>query len=359
MVRVKYFLGKYSRSYMAIIFSAWGIYLRFLELAERDLWVDELASFRATEGALKPFWQNATYGSELISFPGQYLITWPFVRMFGLNKWGIMIPSVLSTLIGFYLLYLICQRYLKNSLSYGIVFALACFNHELIFHSFEFRPYSILPTLSLGVFYVADTIISQLDQFSLFKKFWAGVLLVFTTIYHAYGIIILFFIAGFLILRELSMRPAGEIFHKTWKFLGCVLLIAVPLFLWYAVGSKAVKGMMWMDSFEFIPNPLVDLVGFLKAVFCNLTGHRYLYFLFGGVILSFLISHKERFVQIGFFAVLVVMPIQILLLIDLNKSYWFLQRQFIWVTPLFIFLVGWCWDSIFNFWKGLYQRKLA
>lgn len=349
--------NRYSRFFITFLFAGWGIYLRVLRLAGRDFWVDEFCSLQGTQGALKPFWKSMTYGAELTAFPGHYLVTWPCVQIFGPHKWGIMIPSIVSTVIGFYFLHLICLRYLKNSLSHAIVFALACFNPELIFHSFEFRPYAILSTLSLVVFYFLDTIVSDPAKISLSKKVWIGGVFVFTIIYHAYGVIILFFITVFFLLRQLAVEPVKEVLRKTWRFLGAVLLITIPLFLWYAAGSKAVQGAMWMDTFQFIPNPIVDGIGFLKAVFCNLTGHPRLYFLFLGIIISFLIPHERRLVQMGFFAVIVIAPVMLLMLIDLAKNYWFLQRQFIWVTPLFLFFIGWCWDEVFLLGMAWLQRK--
>lgn len=348
MFRILEFLNKHRSQCITIIFVIWGIYLRFCGLARRELWNDETYAFPWLSGPLKPFWQRLSYGAELTSFPGHYLTTWPFIQIFGLNKWGIMIPHIIATFIGFYLLYLICRRYLRSSVSYAVVFGLACFNPELIFHSFEFRPYSVLATLSLAVFYFSDTLICQKHQLGRGRKFWIGVLFIFTVFYHAYGAMILFFITVFFAMKEMAVRSFKEILADSWRFYILVSLIALPVFLWYAMGSSVVatKLSLGIDTFQFIPNPLVNLVGFLKGVFCNLTGDRRLYFLCAGIIFSFLIPHKNRMIHIGFLLILVLIPIQIILLSDLNQNYWFLQRQFIWIMPLFIFFLGWCWDSV-------------
>jgi len=54
---------------------------------------------------------------------------------------------------------------------------------------------------------------------------------------------------------------------------------------------------------------------------------------------------------------MVVIPMTVLCLIDLGRRYWFLQRQFVWVMPLFALFLGWCWDSCFVWTKGKFDKK--
>ena len=127
-----------------------GMGLRVHRLATRELWGDELFEFYQFKGPFMPFWFNDRYAmADHSAYPGEYLLNYPFVQMFGLNKWGIMVPHIILTILGFLLLYKLCQLYFKTTWGYVAAFALVCFHRELIFHSFEFRPYAVLPTLAL------------------------------------------------------------------------------------------------------------------------------------------------------------------------------------------------------------------
>ena len=72
-----------------------------------------------------------------------------------------------------------------------------------------------------------------------------------------------------------------------------------------------------------------------------------LYFLLLGAFIPFFLPHKDRFKQLGFLLILILLPIEFIFLSDLWGSYWFLQRQFMWTVPLFAFYLGWCWDALF------------
>jgi len=134
--------------------------------------------------------------------------------------------------------------------------------------------------------------------------------------------------------------------------MGVVALVIVPIFLWYASGTTINRHLakeLDIKVFEFIPNPLTEPVGFLKAVFGNLVGHRIFYIFLLGLFLSAVLPQRDRWPQIIFFFVVVVVPIQLIMMSDLRQGYWLLQRQFIWITPLFVLYLGWCWDSIIRF----------
>src|SRR3989338_3669672 len=70
-----------------------------------------------------------------LQFPGDYILIYPFYRLFGENKWGLAIPHIIITAIGFYLLYILCRKYLKTVLGYTITFAIFAYNYTLIRHA--------------------------------------------------------------------------------------------------------------------------------------------------------------------------------------------------------------------------------
>jgi len=354
--RVGSWIIKFRYPIAAISLTAYGVYLRFVSLANRFFpWADEAYLIETLQGEFKPFWQRFTY-TDFTYFPGEYIINRPFVFLFPLNKWNILIPHILFTFLTFYLLYLICKRYFHSIFAWIATFALVAVHRDLVFHSFELRPYAVLPALALAVFYFSEAIVSSYYRLSPIQKASIGFVFVFTVIFHAYGAVILFFIIAYFILRELTEKPFKEVFKHNYRFLSVITVICLPLFLWYSMNNvHTVKG-MGKSVFEYIPSPALDIYGFVKVVLCCLIGNKFLYPLAVLLTCPFFLPYKQRLQQIIFLLIIVVAPILSVLLISILSGYWFIQRQFIWVMPLFAFLVGWCLDSFIGFIQSRKQR---
>ena len=339
---IQTFFAKNLVKISSFLFTCLGLFLRYQRFVGRDWWVDEIYVLRKSLGPLQPFWQRISYGN-MTCFPGQYVLTYPFVQFFGENRWGTAIPHVISTLIGFYLLHLICVKYFKTIWGHIITFAIVCFNFNLVYHSFEFRFYAVLPTLALASFYLSEKIVCHYHELSRLKKTLITSFFILTLSYHAYGIFIAALPLTFFFLIQIEKESFKKAFLRILPFLIAVGLIGFPIFLWYASGTPNFGSDR--NVFAFIPNPLLNLSGFLRAIFGNLMGFKKFRLLFLGIPLSFLLPHKDRLKQILFALLFIVIPIEIKLAADILKNYWFIQRQFVWVMPLFAILVGWCWDS--------------
>ncbi len=379
---------------LVILISGYGIYLRFQRYSQRELWSDELFQFINIEGPFRSFWKNIScISGDHSSFPGEYLLNFPFVQWFGLNKWAIAIPHIAATLLGFFLLYKICQQHLKTFAGYCIVFLIAAFNENLIFHSFEFRPYAMLPTLALANLYLTREAITHFDQMTFGKKLFLFLFFMISINYHAYGILIFLLPAVYNILTisQISLRNLTK---KSTKFLGISLLAGLTIWCWFAsinqfglkpppqkqhqnsVGRKAIESLLSredskiknaekrreqtteqrgiveeqsdVDTFQYIPSPKNNMVGFLKGVIGNLIGLKVFYIFLVGLFIM-LFPHPARRKQLIYFIVLIFLPIGLILLVDVLTHYWFLQRQFTWVMPFFALFLGWQWDSMINF----------
>jgi len=337
---------KFQYLAVAIGFSLWGLYLRTKLLAGRGWWVDEIAQFTEASGTLKPFWKRLSNG-EMSCFPGDYLLTFPFIKAFGDNKWLTAIPHMVATAIGFYFLYLICLRYLKTVWATALAFLIYSANSELIYHSFELRPYAVLATFSLMVFYCTETIVCAEYNPSPIQKFFIGALFFLTILYQAYGIFIVGFCTLYSILNERSVTPWKSIIKRIAKLYIIVGVLSMPIWFWWA--SYNVENDFTHQTFDFIPNPMVDVKGFFKSVVGNLISPKPLRLLLAGPVLALLLPQPSRLKYIGFFLLLVVLPITLLLVFDLSRHYWFIQRQFIWVISLFAFFVAWGWESAVGF----------
>ncbi len=341
---------------IAILFTGYGLFLRYQCLLGRQLWNDELNQLRNTVGKFFPIWHRLTNG-EMTCFPGEYLITYPFVQWFPTNKWGLAIPHILATLLGYYFLYLICRKYLKTSAAFIIVFFLVTFNQWLIYHSFEFRPYAVLPTLALGCFYLAGRIVDDYAQLTYWNKFGIWFFFVFTVFYHPYGLLILGLCLAFFMLARFSGNSLGKTFLQLRHFLLLLAVVALPMFGWYASGtSQIVYGHLnlHIHTFDYIPNPIDHFDSFWRSVANFLLGSKkygakFLPLVIG---LALLVPTQNRGRYWLFLLILIIFPIEFILLSDVTREYWFIQRQFVWVMPWYAFLIGWAWDGlILKWWK--------
>ncbi len=322
---------------------AWGLYLRFKERALQDLWTDEKWQIAVMNQPFFDFVKSLQKREFAGLLAGDSILIYPFFQMFGDNKWGLAIPHIIATFVGFYLLYLLCRKYLQRTFSCVIVFLIICLNQELIFHSFEIRTYAVLPTLAVGSFCLMHKLFIQETPMRRSIFLWIQIFFIFTIWWHLYGIFMIIFPWLYFAGATLSSDGLRVVLKKTTRALAPALLVALPLCLFSIFGEK--QRMVFTYMFQFIPNPLENIVGFLKAIFGNLVGDKRLYVLLLGPVLAALLPHPDRYKQIGFFLCLVVLPITLLLAIDAHSQYWFVQRQFVWVIPYFALYVGWCWES--------------
>lgn len=214
--------------------------------------------------------------------------------IFKTNKWGIAIPHILFTLLGFYFLYLICKRYLRSIFAWIATFALVVFHRDLIFHSFELRPYAVLPTLALAAFYFTEQIVSRNYCLTLARKTLIGFFFIFIIIFHIYRSLILFFTFVYFLLRESVERTFGGIFKHSYRFILVVIIIGLPLFLRYSMDNQFITKGTGKNIFEFIPNPAVNFFGFVKVNLCNLVGRKILYLLTIALIFTFFLLQRAR-----------------------------------------------------------------
>ncbi len=287
---------------------------------------------------------------------GDYLLMYPFFKLFGFNKWLIAIPHIAIALLGFYFLYQICQKYFKTLMGDVITYSIVASNWNLVFHSVEIRVYAVLPTLALMAFYYGEKSFEEIGGWSVVQKVKMAIIFLIILWFHAYGIVIILCVLSYLVLshwREVNFRKNLK---SIVIFFAVIGVIAAPLWLISMIGpyhlpmvttglDASLKNARTMNTFDYIPNPLVSMAGFVKGVLGNLLGNRKLYIFVPAVIFPFIFPLSKRWLQILFFLTLVVFPLELLLIGVLNQGYWFLQRQFTWVVPFWALSLGWAWDS--------------
>lgn len=332
--------------FIVIIISFIGITMRLWKLHNRALWVDEIYQFNCMNGDFKPFWLYQTYGDHT-AFPGEYILQYPLVRIFGLNKWGLVGPHLLINLIGFYLLYKVCRIYCKSTFGYVVAFLIYILNDNLIFHSLEFRPYAVLPVLALSSLYFSHRLWAKDFQSSYIKMFLTGVLFFVTINYHIYGIAIC--LLPFIFVSLCNIKKICSFPWTWWVIVG---ICSFSVWLWYAnfnhLGfSPNLKAQSYEDPFQFIDDPTKHFVSFLKAVLGNLIGIKKGRAIWIVSLILFFLPQENRLKKVIFAIFLIILPIALILYFDIRSHYWFLDRQFIWVCPWVSIFIAWIWDSFY------------
>jgi len=149
----------------------------------------------------------------------------------------------------------------------------------------------------------------------------------------------------FILVSKYKDNNFKENFKSLTCLTGIILLLAMPLWLYSVFGPHINYSQLNINPFDYIPNPSQDIVGFLKGIFGNLIGYKKLYFMLLGMFVPLIFSYKDRYRQLLFLVIMIILPISLILASDVLQKYWFIQRQFIWVMPLFAFFLGWTWDS--------------
>ena len=343
-----------SRAFIALALSCYGLFLRFKVFNGHEIWNDEFYQLNCMKGPFKPFWLHQNYG-DFTAFPGEYLLNYPVVHFFGGDRWALAFPHLLVTILGFYLLFLLCHKYMRSWVGFAVTFLMFALNGELVLHALEFRPYAVLLVLALGSLYIAHRLTEDFQTMSLAAKWLTAVSIFFMINYHAYGILI-FTLPLMFVLAAKFIDSRGNDFSLPWRFLALVLVVSLPVWLWYSSYNnygftKNSLPISPVNPYEFIASPLTHPVSFSKVVVGNLVGDRRLHVLLAGCFFVFILPRLQQFKQLVFLLLLVVLPILMILYFDVRSHYWFLQRQFVWTTPFFILWIGSLWDAGYQFFR--------
>ncbi len=344
--------NKYFRNICIITITIIGLFLRLKNLADRELWGDELFSITFMGESLKSALKVAR---GILQFPGDTLIVYPFYQLFGKNKWGLAIPHIIATIIGFYLLYILCRKYFKTTLAYIITFLTVSFNANLIFHAFEIRPYSVLVTLGIAVFLAMQYIVEN-KTVSTLKKFLLNSFLFCVISFHLYGSFMIVFLYTFHILFSRREESIRSVILRNIRDYYLGVLFALPVWYYFVSVDKTYLKYLKHPVFEYIHS---DPASLFKGIFGNLVAFKLFYVFAAMLPLAFLLPQRDRLKQVMFLFLVVLIPIIFVLFTCIHYQSMFIQRLFVWVMPLFAFLVGWSWDSVFIYFEDKRKQSNA
>lgn len=342
LLEKKQYINKGIIIVVVMIIAIFGMHSRFKKRYWSNLWCDEHAQLARMQGS---FWETLQNALGFEQFPGDYLLIHPFYKWFGENKWGLAIPHIIITGLGFYLLYILCRKYFRTPIGYIITFTLFAYNYNLINHAFEIRPYSVLVTLGLAAFLVLQYIFEK-KKIAPIKIVLISLFIFVTILFHNYGILIMFFLYIFHLLFSREEETIKTALTRHFRYFGVVSFVTLTIWFYLRATKKINLG---VDTFEYIHKGVIPI---LKGIFGNLTGYRRYYFLLSALVINLFVPHRERLKQFMFFGIVIIAQVFFILFLCISYHYWFIQRAFIWVIPLFAFLLGWIWDSLIFYFMG-------
>lgn len=349
-----------SRVILIGLICIFGLSARFFVFQSQHPDTDELFELRNMQ-ALKPtaMLMRTTFYGDHTSYPGEYLIHYIPMRVLGmfdkpadlsyedgtigLNKkqfWILAIPKIIISLGSFYLLWLLCGVFLTTTFGYAIVFIMVMMNTHLTYHAFSLRPYGILPELAIINLYLCTR-----DTSGLRLSMLHGVVIFLTCIYHAYGpLIAILPVMVMELCSDLVQQKVGFSYQvnsaneKPKRSENVIVFIFVSILVWAYYASH--------NSFGITPNnhqSIVDSFQFItKENFLN----GMLDSLFTGSVLTvaclpFVLSgmRDAEQVDIIFLILMILLPITLIVLVDIQTKYWIHPRQWCWIVPA---LAMWC-----------------
>ena len=141
-----------------------------------------------------------------------------------------------------------------------------------------------------------------------------------------------------------------------------MLLVALPVWAWYASGNPLRQSSSsWIEvgihPFAVVQNPFETGFGsFFNRIFLyNLIGFKKFYFLLGAMVFVTFIPQKNGLQKLAFYLLIIFLPVASILTAALISNYWFLDRQYNYLSPLFAFFLGWLWDTAFSYFRDRSQ----
>lgn len=333
---------------LIIAIMVWGLFLRFNYHAKSGYNVDEMYQLQhVQELNIKDVFKRTTFYGDHTSFPGEFILHYPFLKMSGIfeNKAKIethnlkvdnisthqlatiIFPKGLIEVAGAVLFVVLCFGSMVNRWAILTAVLLYAFHPNLIRHGLEFRPYGILPELALFNYMAASHFVRNREKG--FIKWIYLPLVSFTFVYHAYGILIACLPLIYYWIEEKSYKPS----------ITSLIVFGVSLAAWCYYASYSYFGMTpntvqsKVNPFQYMP-----LETFAEKSVTLMFGSMLAYVVLAPLVLFSALRYPGDML---FFCLMIALPIALIMLVDLKTSYWIHPRQWIWTVPFFHLWVGW------------------
>ena len=311
------------------IIVALGALLRFVNLGQRQLWVDEIIQLQS--------FSHSSLGESLASVinivaaaPLDFMIQHLFVILWGQSEFAARFHAALFGSLSLPALYWVGKRFFSTQVALlgMLLFALYPLHHQ---YSQEGRNYSLFCFLSLSCYYLLCRALGSRRAGWWILYTLAATLLLYT---NYFGGVLLISQAVFLIsLKSETVRRSLKFpLHRSW----------MPTFLLFllSAGAAALAFLPWLlatlhrtiwDS----PN-IFSETGLFLRIFKEISGGGYplsllLLPLFGLGVHQLL--RRQQWAAAALLLVWFIFPLPIILFLDWSRQYFFPIRQLLFTTP--------------------------
>lgn len=329
------------------------IYTRVAMRYQTPLWVDEVEEIKNLISVKHIIFDYLPYipaGS-----PGHYLIALALNMIAPGNKFVLGIPGLLGQILVFLFIPKIISRLqiIKSaqiSTSSFIARVGIVFDPMLTFQAMEVRPYSILPILWVGSFFLCVRLLNfKFLDGRLFNRIIKLLIYIFEIliifIWHFYGFIMVSSIFIYMLIKQKYFSIKKLLRFPAFSLIVISAVISLPIWKYFSAGSANYRH----PTFELFPD-MMQMISSSRGAIKSFFWQNIFYLIFLVIIISSLLvvlfrvknkillyDQKITMKSIKLVLFLVIFPILAILTLDLIHPYWFLYRQFSWtLVPFYI-----------------------
>jgi uncharacterized membrane protein len=305
--------------------------LRFFGLGVKQLWLDEILQvLHSRPDTLRGILDAVTgdRGGAPLDYLAQHLF---IANLGGAIEWTARLHAALFGVLSVWLVYLVCRELLSNerlSLLSALLFCFYPFHHR---YSQEGRPYSLFVLLTLILYFLLFRSLKK-SSLLLWGGFGVTAILAFYT--HVYTAFVLFAQFILLVYRHVCKKESRATAGRRYiGFLSCSAVAAAAYLPWLFYSFSNTKGDIVPDiSFRMILETIKRLGDgsyLLSAViiFCAAAGICHL-------------ARTQRRFELGALLIWILAPLPPIFALLLWRTYVFVPRQLLFITPAFFILAA-------------------
>jgi uncharacterized membrane protein len=304
--------------------------VRFLGLGAKQLWLDEILQLlHSRPDSISGIFAAVT--QDRGGAPLDYLIQHVFIsNLSGAVEWTARVHAAIFGVLSVWLVYLVCRELFANqrlALMSALLFCFYPFHHH---YSQEGRPYSLFLLLTLILYLLLFRLLKK-NSSLLWITFGVVALLNFYT--NAFTAAVLFGQFIFLIYYQVCRR---ERLTAAWRRYACFVVCGIAataiylpwLFYSYFNAKGDAQQPDYHAFFETIKrfgdgSYLLSVV----LIICAVAG------------IYHLVQARRRF-ELGALLIWILAPLPVILGVLMWRTYFFVPRQLIFITPAFFILVA-------------------
>jgi mannosyltransferase len=305
--------------------------LRFWGLGVKQLWLDEILQvLHSSPNSLRGILDAVVLdrGGAPLDYAVQHIF---MSGLGGSIEWSARFHAALFGVLSVLLVYLVCREIFSNerlSLLSALLFCIYPFHQR---YSQEGRPYSLFVLLTLTMYFLLFRLVKK-NRWPLWVCFGLSTVLAFYT--HVYTAFVLCAQLVFLIVFQRSQKESWSMAWRRYAgFLVCATIAVAAYLPWLFFSYFNARG-------EIAPQ--INSRLFLEAI-KRLSDGSYLLstlLICSAVAGIFYLIRARRFLEMSSLLIWIIVPLPMVLVLLTWRSYDFVPRQLLFITPAFFILVA-------------------